>query len=107
METPTPCPNCGVICKFDDMVNHPNEFTALVCEDCYESIEQDNNCGFTMDNFNNKISWQAYPDDGLIEISVNGEELAAWGFEDDAEGAFSSFMEIWGKAQACTHVAPK
>ena len=66
METPTPCPNCGVICEFDDMVNHPNEFTTLVCEDCCESIEQDNNCGFSMDDFGNKISWQAYPDDGLI-----------------------------------------
>lgn len=103
MDMPTPCPNCGEVVEFHDMVNHPDDYSNdMVCEDCRDRIEEDNNCGNNTDQFGNTIAWKADPDDGLIEFSVNGEELSEWSYEDDAEATFHDFMKIWNKAQAST-----
>ncbi|SEQ48075.1 hypothetical protein SAMN03080615_01618 [Amphritea atlantica] len=105
MDMPSPCPNCGNIVEFHDMVNHPNEFRTLVCEECHDQIQEENNRGDMVDKFGNRITWKADPDDGLIESSVNSEEIATWCYEDEAEATFLSFMEIWNKAQERAQVA--
>ena len=99
MDMPTPCPSCRDVVEFNDMVNHPNDFKLMVCDDCHERIEDENNMGETTDDHGNKLSWKATPDDGLIEFSVNGEELTVWCYEDEPELAFSEFVKIWEKAQ--------
>ncbi|MCT8857586.1 hypothetical protein K5M76_09350 [Shewanella xiamenensis] len=102
MDMPTPCPRCGEVVEFEDMVNHPNEFKTLVCEDCHDKIEEENNRGSETDSFGNVVEWHAEPDHGLIEFKSNGVEVAAWCYEDDPEIAFNNFMEIWNKAQDLT-----
>lgn len=102
MDMPTPCPRCGQVVEFEDMVNHPNEFKTLVCEDCHDKIEEENNRGSETDSFGNVVEWHADPDCGLIEFKVNGEEVSAWSYEDDPELAFHNFIEIWNKAQELT-----
>ena len=99
MDTPTPCPECTNIVDLDDMVHHPNDFKTLVCEECEERIEEENNSGHEMDDYGNKLTWKATPDDGLIEMFVNGETVTEWVYEDDPEFSFNSFMRIWKKAQ--------
>jgi hypothetical protein len=100
MDMPTPCTNCGDIVEFDDMVSHPNEFRAMVCENCHDRIEEENNSGSTTDSYGNALNWKAYPDSGLVEIFANGEEVVSWCYEDEAECVFSEFVMIWKKAQA-------
>ncbi|MCG9964577.1 hypothetical protein [Shewanella cutis] len=102
MDMPTPCPRCGEVVEFDDMVRHPNEFKTLVCEDCHDKIEEENNRGSETDSFGNVVEWHADPDDGLINFSVNGVTVADWSFEDDPEDALNCFMKIWNKAQELT-----
>ncbi|MGI2045986.1 hypothetical protein [Shewanella oncorhynchi] len=102
MDMPTPCPRCGEVVEFEDMVNHPNEFKTLVCEDCKDKIEEENNRGSETDSFGNVVEWHSDPDHGLIEFKANGEEVTAWCCEDDPEVSFHSFMEIWNKAQELT-----
>lgn len=102
MDMPTPCPNCGDIVEFDDMVNHPNEFRVMVCESCYDRIEEEENSGSATDSYGNTLSWKADPDSGLIEIFANGVEVVAWAYEDEAEVCFSEFVKIWRKAQELT-----
>ncbi|MBB1320568.1 hypothetical protein [Shewanella sp. SR43-8] len=102
MDMPTPCPHCGNVVELNDMVSHPNEFKSMVCEECHDLIETENNQGSFTDDYGNKLTWVATPDDGLLEIYVNGKNITTWGYEDDPEAFFSDFMAIWNKAQAST-----
>ncbi|WP_445772880.1 hypothetical protein [Shewanella sp.] len=102
MDMPTPCPHCGVVVDFNDMVRHPSEFKLLVCESCHDAIEAENNQGLAIDNYGNKITWTSSPDEGLLEIDVNGENIATWVYEEVPEDSFSTFMTIWNKAQELT-----
>lgn len=105
MDMPTPCPRCGEVVELDDMVSHPNEFKTLVCEECHDKIEEENNRGFEPDSFGNVVEWRADPDDGLINFSVNSVEVADWSYKDDPEVALRHFMTIWHKAQSLTNNA--
>lgn len=98
MDTPTPCPRCGDVVDLDDMIQHPNEHRTLVCEECRDAIDEENNKGEHIDACGNKVKWSADPEWGSIEFSVNGEELATWGYEDDLEDAVRRFCAIWDKA---------
>lgn len=98
-DMPTPCPECGEVVEFNDMKNHPNEFKHMVCESCFDRIEEENNTGSATDKYGNKLSWKSDPDMGLIEIFVNDEEVSSWTYEDDAEHVFDEFMKVWNKAQ--------
>jgi len=105
MDMPTPCPRCGEVVELDDMVSHPNEFKTLVCENCRDKIEEENNRGSETDSFGNVVEWHADPDDCLINFSVNGVTVADWSFEDDPEFTLKCFMGIWNKAQSLTNNA--
>ena len=107
MDMPTPCPNCGDIVEFHDMVDHPNEFKVMVCESCYDRIEEENNSGFDTDDYGNTLSWKVDPDCGLIEIFANGKEVVSWCYEDEAESVFSEFVKIWRCAQAAANKQAK
>jgi hypothetical protein len=107
MDMPTPCPNCGDIVEFHDMANHPNEFRVMVCESCHGRIEEENNSGSGTDNYGNTLRWKADPDDGLIEIFVNNEEVVSWAYEYEAEAYFSEFVKIWRCAQAAANKQAK
>jgi len=105
MDMPTPCPRCGKVIELDDMVSHPNEFKTLVCEACHDLIEEENNRGFELDSFGNRVEWHAEPKHSLINFKVNDEEITVWGYEDDPELSFFNFMNIWNKAQSVTNKA--
>ena len=105
MEMPTPCPECGEIVEFNDMVDHPNYEDHLVCTGCCDRVEEENNNGSDTDGYGNTLSWKADPDCGLIEIFVNGEEVVSWSYEDEADGVFSEFLKVWKMAQAATGTA--
>lgn len=102
MDMPSPCPCCSEVVEFNDMVHHPNDFKQLVCEDCRERIEEENNCGEVTDDYGNKLTWKADPDCGLIEIKANGEDVVDWSYEDEPEVCFNDFLKIWKMAQAAT-----
>lgn len=68
------------------------------------SNEEEGATGSTNDKYGNVINWKADPDIGIIKISVNGEEVAVWCYEDNPDAVFSDFMEIWHKAQAATKI---
>ncbi len=101
----SPCPLCSNVVSSDDMLNHPKEFFTLVCRVCHDKIEDENNRGSETDSFGNVVEWHADPDDGLINFSVNGVEVADWSYEDDPEVALHHFMQIWNKAQSLTNNA--
>jgi hypothetical protein len=44
MDMPTSCPECGAIVEFNSMVTTFEKicYHSLVCEDCYEDLESDN-----------------------------------------------------------------
>lgn len=46
-----------------------------------------------------KLTYKAFPDIGLIEIFVDGEEFTAWSYEDDPEDAFNEFKRVFEKGQ--------
>ena len=100
MDMPSPCPACNEVVEFNDMVCHPNDRKQLVCEECRDRIEEENNCGSEKDAFGNELSWKADPDCGLLEIKVNGEGIVDWSYEDDPELDFGDFVKIWKAAQA-------
>lgn len=99
MDMPTPCPGCGEAVEFNEMLAHPNEFVTMVCDRCHDRITEENNQGLEKDNYGNTLSWKATPDYGLIEISLNGEELVSWCYEDEPESVFNEFFTVWKKAQ--------
>lgn len=57
--------------------------------------------GSATDKHGNTLSWQAHPDEGFMDISVNGEELISYCYESDPEPVFNEFVTIWEKAQKC------
>ena len=73
----------------------------VVAEEGYghDRINEESNQGLEKDNYGNTLSWKATPDYGLIEISLNGEELVSWCYEDEPESVFNEFFTVWKKAQ--------
>ncbi|WP_297533003.1 hypothetical protein [Thalassolituus sp.] len=73
----------------------------VVAEEGYghDRINEESNQGLEKDNYGNTLSWKATPDYGLIEVSLNGEELVSWCYEDEPESVFNEFFTVWKKAQ--------
>ena len=61
--------------------------------------DDEDNKGSATDKHGNTLSWKSYPDEGLIEISVNGEELITYCYDSDPELVFNDVRTIWEKAQ--------
>lgn len=102
MDMPTPCPRCGDVYEFNDLV-YADNYPHMVCEDCCEQINDENNSGTVTDRFNNVIMWKYFPDDGLIEFRVKDDTISEWSCEDGPETAVNRFMEIWNTAQDMAH----
>ncbi|MBM7070929.1 hypothetical protein JQC92_02585 [Shewanella sp. 202IG2-18] len=103
MDMPCPCPNCGNIVEMDDMCNHPEDFKTMVCDSCYDKLEEEMNSGQTQDHFGNVLSYRFISDESTIYFSVNGESFSEWNIEDcDPDMSFNYFVESWNKTQAIT-----
>lgn len=43
MDMPTPCPECGDLVEFNDMIRTDGKlcYHSFICSDCYEDLESD------------------------------------------------------------------